>query len=294
MKTIKSQDGVVVEKFADIYEFSDTIAERKQSSAFKYQTDSQEVRSSSTCWYGTATYAEADHLLQYGYEQGVQAINAVASILGNSDERLTRVAPVGAVPHIPNFIAGVPCNMIYRQRIERPKKVINIYFDRGASSSVSTEDITTASARLLDLVEFLERRGYSVNVETGSTTVLSDAYSTETLMRTTRTLSIKIKDGRTNSTNRRKVAYLLVHPSFLRRHIFRWLETHPNHDVAADSSGYGYPLYAIIDDFKKRRQFYIDHGVITEDDYYFDIPALRKLSSSDEILPLLNEQSRIA
>lgn len=294
MKTIKSKDGVVVEKFADIYEFSDTIASRNQSPTFEGHTESQNVRSHSDCWYGTATYDEADHLLQVGYEQGVQAINSVASILGNGDERLIRVAPVGAVPHIPNFIAGVPCNMIYRQRIERSKKIINIFFDRGASACVSTEDITTASARLLDLIEFLERRGYSVNVETGGTIVLTHSHSTEKQMRCARTLSIKIKDGRTNSTNRRKVAYLLVHPSFLRRHILRWLETHPNHDAYASPSGYGLPLYGIIDDFKKRRQFYIDHGVITEDDYYFDIPALRKLSSSDEILPLLNEQSRIA
>lgn len=293
MKTINNRDGVVVEKFDDIYEFSDTIASRPQSPTFEGQTDSQNVRSHSDCWYGTATYDEADHLLQVGYEQGVQAINSVASILPNGDERIIRVAPVGSVPHVPNFVKGCPSNMIYRQRVARPKKVISIFFDRGASANVSPEEIATASARLLDLVEFLERRGYSVNVETGSTSVLSFSRSVDSL-RTARTLSIKIKDGRTNSTNRRKVAYLLVHPSFLRRHIFRWLETHPNHDATATSDGYGWPLYAVISNFKKRRQFYIDHGVITDDDYYFDIPALRKLNTSDEILPLLNEQSRIA
>lgn len=294
MKTIKSKDGVVVEKFDDIYEFSDTIASRKQSRTFEGHTDSQDVRSSSDCWYGTATYDEADHLLQVGYEQGVQAINSVASILPNGDERIIRVAPVGSVPHVPNFVKGCPSNMIYRQRVERQKKIINIYFDRAASACVSSTSLAKASSRLLDLVEFLERRGYSVNVETGGTIVLTHSHSTERQMRCARTLSIKIKDGRTNSTNRRKVAYLLVHPSFLRRHILRWLETHPNHDAYASPSGYGLPLYGIIDDFKKRRQFYIDHGVITEDDYYFDIPALRKLNTSDEILPLLNEQSRIA
>ena len=294
MKTIKTKDGVVVEKFDDIYEFSDTIATRPQNPLFKGKYSSQCEGDKS--WYGTDTYAEADHLLQFGYEQGVQAINSVTSILGNEDEHLIRVAPVGQVPHVPNFIAGVPCNMIYKQRVARPKKVINIFFDRGVAYSVSSEEIITASARLLDLVEFLERRGYSVNLEVGDSSVFKNCkycFSSDEI-RTVRILSIKIKDGRTNSTNRRKVAYLLVHPSFSRRHVFKWMETHPDLDPSSDVHSYGYALYGGLRTFEKRRQFYIDHGVITEDDYYFDIPALRKLSSSDEILPLLNEQSRIS
>lgn len=293
MKTINNRDGVVVEKFDDIYEFADTIASRLPS---PYMKDRASHREDGSGWYGTETYDEADLLLQVGYEKGVQAINNVTSILNNGEERITRVAPVGAVPHVPNFLRGCPSNMIYRQRLERPKKIINIFYDRGASSNVSSDDITTASARLLDLVEFLECRAYSVNLYVGSATVFKNCVYQfgANEIRTVRILSIKIKDARTNSTNRRKVAYLLVHPSFLRRHEFRWMETHPALDPSSNTAVYGWPLYVACDTFEKRRQFYIDHGVLTPTDYYFDLPTLRDLSTSDEILPLLNHQSKIA
>ena len=157
---------------------------------------------------------------------------------------------VGFTPNVPNYVMGIPTNMIRDNRNIIKSKVINIFINLCASAMVRQSTIKKNAAIYVAAINSLEKQGYRCNVwvgDCGSSGSAKYGYA------------IKIKSDR-EPLNLTKMAFPLSHPSMLRRLGFKWIETLP---VDFTHSGYGQPVDSdsnirrILKPFFQDRQYVI-------------------------------------
>lgn len=182
---------------------------------------------------GTKTYADATDLLINGDAESKKRVaeNGVAAILKQpqKDERRRQrvLSPCGFLPHVPNYLAGRPNNMIAeRVRLVR-KKVVTVAYNIAVNCDVTASDMQQAAADVLSAILKCERGGVRVNLYAISISKSSNKYCA---------FAIKIKDS-AQHIDLLKMAYPMTHPSMLRRHEFRYTETQPG---LPDSFACGY------------------------------------------------------
>lgn len=188
-------------------------------------------------WTLTESYEQADSLLMTGDKDSFALMKktsatAAAKRSGIDYKAKIRTGMHGFAPHVPNYLAGVPNNMINTERVRVPNtKVLNIGYIICASCGVSAADMAAAGARLLSYVIAIEQRGLRVNLY-----IISGGYTDKQ----TAVVITKVKDsGR--YINPAKIAYSVINPSMHRRHGFRFMETAPGID-SSFVGGYGMPL----------------------------------------------------
>lgn len=190
---------------------------------------------------GTPSWDEADKLLRFGddalrdkvkqeLKQYAPKINATQVAYRNK----VQSAIVGAAPHVPNYVAGVPTNMIrvYKQRTQT--KILNVYYCASVSWKVTTEQIISASAKLLAAVSILEAQRYRVNLYVCF--VVDDDND-----RNKYNIVLKLKDAG-QPFDFLKLAYPICHPSMLRRHVLAAIEGDTELRSADWRHGYGHPV----------------------------------------------------
>ena len=160
------------------------------------------------CKYGD------EKLRQYIYQQNLQFDN-VDSL--NKVRRSTVNDVVGFMPNVPNYILGVPTNMIRDNRTMISSKVLNVFINVSAAWHVDKEYIKQNAAKYVCAINRLEEEGYRCNIYAGSAGERGDR---ENL------LVVKIKSDK-EPMNLAKMAFPLCHPSMLRRLKFKWMETIP-------------------------------------------------------------------
>lgn len=131
---------------------------------------------------------------------------------------------------VPRYIQGIPTNMIGRKNVPIKQKVITLNKFIAYSCGVRASQIEEESIKALQIVKKLEAQGYRVNLNIVEQ-VSSGGF--------TYCLKIRIKSS-TEKLNISKVAFPLVHPSMLRRLVFRFVETYPA-IPASYCRGYGMP-----------------------------------------------------
>lgn len=179
---------------------------------------------------GTRSLKEALELCKYGdedlrkfiYEQNLKFDN-VDSL--NKVRRSTVNDVVGFMPNVPNYIIGIPTNMIRDNRNIIRSKVLNIFINISAAWHINKDDIKRNAAKYVCAINRLEEEGYRCNVYAGSAGERGDR---ENLV------IVKIKSDK-EPMNLAKMAFPLCHPSMLRRLKFKWMETIP----IDFGSGYG-------------------------------------------------------
>ena len=179
---------------------------------------------------GTKSLKEALELCKYGdedlrkyiYEQNLKFDN-VDSL--NKVRRSTVNDVVGFMPNVPNYIIGIPTNMIRDNRTMINSKVLNIFINISAAWYVNKDDIKQNAAKYVCAINRLEEEGYRCNVYAGSAGERGDRKNL---------LIVKIKSDK-EPMNLAKMAFPLCHPSMLRRLKFKWIETVP----IDFGSGYG-------------------------------------------------------
>lgn len=181
---------------------------------------------------GTHSLKEASELCKYGDEELASYILQQSLTFDNVDtlnkiRRSTINDVVGFMPNVPNYVIGIPNNMIRDNRNIIKSKVINIFISISAAWYISKEDIKKRCAEYVAAINALEEQGYRCNVYTG-------AVGTNYDKKIYNLLVIKIKSDR-EPLNLAKMAFPLAHPSMLRRLKFRWMETIP----LDFGSGYG-------------------------------------------------------
>ena len=209
------------EKFESVTEFIHTIDARKVRESFE---DKQHSQTKDFEFTDTFSYEEANNLFLYGDKKNADKLNEAlrkikAQGKGNETRNKLYNSPCGFMPIVPKVLAGDPNNMLaIKKQAYRSTKVINIIYSMSCSGSVPATEILNNSAKLVEVICQLEKNGYRVNLYAGD----NARFKFKGQEIHTAFIS-KLKDSG-KYLDPLKIAYPLVNPSFLRRHIFAYLE----------------------------------------------------------------------
>ena len=190
-------------------------------------------------WYGTETYQEAEQRITKGDDKlakmlrGSDKLDIHMASTGVCKRMVTRVA--GFAPHVPNYLAGVPNNMIWVEEKKVPKKVLTVIYGCNTRGGESADTIAKVSARVVSCIMSLERKGYRINLYASN---VADNGSRRTGFIT------KLKDSGQH-IDVLKMAFPLLSASWNRRFGFRFREMCGWHDMG--SSLYGSDLREWLD-----------------------------------------------
>ena len=233
---------VIFNKFDSVEEFSNWIQVTPQTE--KGKEFNQSVTNSYR-FTGTESFEEAQNLLKCGDKENADKITATIRKIkaqGKGTETRNKLynSPCGFMPIVPKVLAGDPQNMLaIKKQSYKSTKVLNIVYNTTVDWRLTTEEIIETASKVANVISSLEKKGYRVNLY---------AFSCgEGKKNTAFSLLIKIKDsGKYFDTLR--IAYPLINPSFIRRHLLAYLER---------IEGYGlYENYGrVISDDKESKKY---------------------------------------
>lgn len=224
MKT-KINDKVIFKEFGGTGELSRHLENAITQEYFKGCAAGIEENDYRTEFTGTKTFKQANDFLNFGCielqkrieKAGVATMRARLNSFQNRRKVFSTV--VGFAPNVPAYLAGTPNSMINVRQIRVRQRVLNFMYNTSVSWTVSAESIVKAAANVVSAIMIIEAGGVRVNVWTGE--ALKEDGCPDCLW------LCKIKDS-TQRMDTLKMAYPIAHPSMLRRHWFRLLETTEN------------------------------------------------------------------
>ena len=184
-------------------------------------------------FYGTESYEKARQLLLMGDHESADLIRKSGNIKTpkrtNANRNIPTTGIIGYMPHIPNLLMGRPDWMICDSQIVQKQRVITIVVNGCVSCMWSAKEIADVQAKIITAIRMVEAGGIRVNLWWYSASMSSDEITG---------LLIKVKDsGKMLQTE--KMGYILINPSMLRRHEFRFIETRKELKRTSWTSGYG-------------------------------------------------------
>lgn len=270
--------NLIIEHFESFNQYLEVIDNRKPNKVFADQTLASKDRDYKFTL--TSSYQEASELARVGYKEGLdelQAANKKTRHIGSAPKALPATSVVGFAPHVPNAITGVPCSMITTQKTEQKAKVISILYYMGGSCRVDAHEFVKAGKNILNVIYTLELQGYRVALNLLTTFCTSNE----------RALSVvQVKTWRQPS-NPLKIAYPLVHPSFFRRHGFRWLETQPELTDRGFTDAYGCPLDVAEGKSADDRRRWLKEQGILQDGWFYTERIEARDNEADELIKVM-------
>ena len=209
-------------------------------------------------FYGYNSYEEARGMLLNGDKElqkklrGTSKLDINVPAMGTKKKMVTRVA--GFMPHVPNFLAGVPNNMIWVEEQKIQQKVITIIYNVGCLGSSSGDEVTKVSARIMSAIMSVERKGYRVNLYAASAQENGSQNCG---------FICKIKESGQH-IDTLKMALPMISPAMNRRFGFRFRETMPG---LSSSWKFGYGSSMGTDEFRRfldRQNFKYDIAIAYE------------------------------
>lgn len=193
-------------------------------------------------WYGSNSYEDAKIRITRGDDKlakmlrGSEKLDIHMPSMGTRKRMVTRVT--GFAPHVPNFLAGVPNQMIWVEEQKCAKKVLTVIYGCNTRGNESADTIAKVSARVVSCIMSLERKGYRINLYASN---VANNGSSRTGFIT------KLKDSGQH-IDVLKMAFPLLSASWNRRFGFRFREMCGWNDMGC--SLYGYDLRQWLDDNK--------------------------------------------
>lgn len=172
-------------------------------------------------FYGYASYEEARSMILRGDNElakqlrGTEKLNINIPGMGTRRKMCTRVA--GFAPHVPNYIAGVPNDMLWVEEKKAKSPVLTIVYNIGCLGMSSGSSVTKVSARIMSAIMSAERKGYRINLFVASAQHESDSNEDAGFI-------CKIKDAGQH-IDTLKMAVPMISPAMNRRFGFRFRET---------------------------------------------------------------------
>jgi hypothetical protein len=120
--------------------------------------------------------------------------------------------------------------MVNMKKVVEKKKIVTLVKDISYHAGINKQTIEDESVKALHLVRTLEAQGYAINLYI----IWGSANSDQGVL-----CRLKIKSAN-ERLNISKMAFPLVHPSMLRRILFRLAEVDPS--LKGTFNGYGRPL----------------------------------------------------
>lgn len=206
-------------KFNSINEMVSYLDNAEVSTTFKGQWLSSQSQGDPED-NGYNTYEESREKILHGDAllakklRGTEKLDINIPCTGTKKKMCTGVA--GFMPHVPNFLAGVPNNMIFVQEKKVKQPIITIVYNIGCLAKSSGELVMKVSARIMSAIMSAERKGYRVNlyVASAQTSGRNEACG----------MLVKIKDSGQH-IDTLKMALPMISPAMNRRFGFRFRET---------------------------------------------------------------------
>lgn len=242
-------------QFSSIADLKNWLTNAKPNKAFSSK-DTQSSLGDDVYFRGTKSFEEAQELMEKGWEDGAKEITgkfnkAKMEHKATIEKQKAIYDVAGFQPCVPRYLQGVPTSMINKKNVKVQNKVMNIYKSIAYSAKWEAKDMITEGVKALLIVDKLEQNGYRCNLFTIFTISKGGVEVT---------CSVKVKSSN-DKLNIFKMAYLLAHPSFLRRHMFRFIECY-EHITSDFVCGYGKPA-----DCKRTMEVLKSNNI--KDDYVF-------------------------
>ena len=181
-------------------------------------------------WAGGLTFEESMDRLINGDEQLANEIEDVKIDEVEVDKiSLKYVNDVqGVIPHVPNYVLGLPQSMINvtRNRVKTNNKIINIILDVSVSCIVSKQQYIRVSKLFLNVIDKIESMGYRCNIYYQA---ISANYSYYNLY------LLKLKSSN-EPFNKYKCSFVLGSLSMFRQIIFRLIEMSERNEIKNGAS----------------------------------------------------------
>ena len=184
---------------------------------------------------GYDSYEEARSMILRGDNElakqlrGTEKLNINIPVTGTRRKMCTRVA--GFAPHVPNYIVGVPNDMLWVEEKKAKSPVLTIVYNIACLAGSSGSLVTKVSARIMSAIMSAERKGYRINLFVAS--AQHESGSNEDVG-----FICKIKDAGQH-IDTLKMALPMISPAMNRRFGFRFRETLEGLSVYDWRYGYG-------------------------------------------------------
>ena len=265
LSKINSNDyKIYMEEYNSISEFVQTINSRPQNPEIK----SNISKFGEYSFTGTHDYNEAENLLLHGWVEESEKLNEMLKLKTLKEKSVKNTYDVaGFQCSVPRYLQGIPTNMINQKVVTKKQKVITITKNISYSAYVRKETIEQESVKVLQLVNNLEKQGYRVIL---NVTLISKSKKENIIICN----KVRIKNAN-ERLNLSKVSFPMVHSSYLRRIMFKWIETFEYTTKSFDTN-YGVPVKCedfndIIKNNKNNNEYfaealYSDKDTLTLDD----------------------------
>ena len=213
-----------VVEFNSITEFYDYICKTPINEVFRWKELSSSKPNENN-WYGTDSFEEATQLLKSGCEDISKKLNQKLNVNKIDTELEKHIKTIFDVQGfqccVPLYLQGVPTNMISKKVISVKQKVITINKMVTYNCFTTSEQIIEESVKALQIIKKIESQGIRCN--------LNILYGSEESIKNKTRIICKIRVKNANERlNISKLSFCLVHPSMLRRLLFRFVEVYPN------------------------------------------------------------------
>lgn len=222
-------------KFNSLSEFYEYITNTPLNDVFRWGSLSSVTGSKD--FTQTESFEEATEMFKNGWSDMAANLNQKLKV---ADSKLqvkmkpkTTLSVAGYQAIVPLYLNGVPNNMVNKKMTPVKQKVITLNKSINYSGGVSTKIIIDQSIKAMQIIKKLEAQGYrcNLNIVMG----VDEKSDDKGIL-----LKIRIKSAN-EKLNVSKLAFPLVHPSMLRRLIFRFIEVHPT-VTKSFRYGYGHPI----------------------------------------------------
>lgn len=232
-KVLNEKETHVID-FKSIGEFHDYLKNTPINDVFRWEElSSTKVGDRAERFTGSKSFDEAEELLKNGWKNMSEKLTQKLKAEENKTQVMTKRRTVydvaGFQCSVPRFLQGIPQSMVNVKNVPVKQKVITIVKSIDYSASISQETIIEESVKALMIVKKIEAQGIKCNLDIALGTCGDKQFFVK--------LRIKNANERLNVS---KLAFPLVHPSMLRRLMFRFIEVYP--DITRSfANGYGYP-----------------------------------------------------
>lgn len=138
---------------------------------------------------------------------------------GTVQKKVLRSSVCGFAPVVPHAIMGLPNAMLSFRNQPTSAKIIDIYVNCAYSYGTTEDNIIQTGLTIAKIIRNYELNGVRVNLYAGVSVYEMNKNNTQTIG-----LSVKLKDSGA-PLNMLKVVFPLIHPAFIRRIYFRYIET---------------------------------------------------------------------
>lgn len=229
----KEKEKLLLQIFPDISEFYKYVKDTPRRTGAKKSSEDND-----SDFAYTETLEEAYDLLLktddelYQKYKNTKKID-INKILGNRINRKKfKDDVVGFTPNVPNYIKGIPLNMINEVPKSISQKCLNIFINIDVSAFVDISEMLEVGTLYIQTIDLLEKAGYRCNVYTG-VSVNCDGHGVAYCY-------FKIKTDR-EPFNIKKCIFPLSNPAMFRRIFFKWIEC-ADIDKEITRDGYGRPF----------------------------------------------------